>query len=92
MKIAIIGAAGVIGSAAAFCIGEKRLADTIAMIDLPGDPLDFQVYDLSTALAGAGIRVFSGGLELLEGVSLVVMTAAAPMKRASSRQETGALH
>lgn len=87
MKISIVGAAGVIGRAISFCIGEKRLADSIALIDLPGDALDFQAFDLSTAVSGLGIKVDSGGRELLKGSSLVVMAAAAPVKNASSRQE-----
>jgi len=87
MKIAIIGAAGVIGASTAFCIGEKQLADTIAMIDLPGDTLNFHTLDLSTAVSGAGINVVSGGLEQLEGATLVVMAAAVPLEKVSSRRQ-----
>jgi malate dehydrogenase len=87
MKISIIGAAGSIGAPAAFCIGENQLADTITMIDLPGDGLDFHVFDLTTAVSNMDINVVSGGLEMLEGTSIVVMTAAVPMQRVSSRQE-----
>lgn len=87
MKISIIGAAGSIGSPAAFCMGEKHLADTIAMIDLPGDNLGFHVFDLTTALAGADIKVESGGLDLLEGSSIVIMTAAVPLGKVESQQE-----
>ena len=87
MKIGIIGAAGVIGASTAFCIGEKQLADTIAMIDLPGDNLDFHTLDLSTAVSGAGINVVSGGLELLEGAALVVMAATIPLKKVASRRQ-----
>jgi len=87
MKIGIIGAAGIIGSSAAFCIGEKQLADTIAMIDLPGDALNFHTLDLATGVSGTGIHVVSGGLDLLEGTSLVVMAASVPLEKVSSRQE-----
>ncbi len=87
MKIAVIGAAGVTGSAAAFCIGAKRLTDSIALIDLPGAPLDFQKLDLATGVSGSGIDVVSGGLELLEGASLVIMTASVPLGKVSSRRE-----
>ena len=78
MKIAVIGAAGSIGSAAAFCIGAKQLADTIALIDLPGDALNFQKMDLATGVSGSGINIVAGGLELLEDASLVIMTASIP--------------
>ncbi len=87
MKIGVIGAAGIIGSATTFCIGAKRLADTIALIDLPGDALNFQTLDLTTGVSGAGINVISGGLELLEDASLVIMTASVPLGKVSSRQE-----
>jgi malate dehydrogenase len=87
MKIGVIGAAGIIGSATAFCIGAKQLADTIALIDLPGDALNFQTLDLTTGVSGAGINVVSGGLELLEDASLVIMTASVPLGKVSSRQE-----
>ncbi|MBW1861838.1 MAG: hypothetical protein JRJ02_05635, partial [Deltaproteobacteria bacterium] len=87
MKISIIGAAGSIGAPAAFCIGENQLADTIAMIDLPGDGLDCHAYDLATGVSCKDIKVVSGGLELLEGSSIVMMTAAIPMQRVSSRQD-----
>ena len=87
MKIGVIGAAGIIGSATAFCIGAKQLADTIALIDLPGDALDFQTLDLATGVSGAGIKVVSGGLELLVDASLVIMTASVPLGKVSSRRE-----
>ena len=87
MKIGIIGAAGIIGSATAFCIGAKRLVDTIALIDLPGDALNFHTLDLTTGVSGAGINVISGGLELLEDASLVIMTASVPLGKVSSRRE-----
>ena len=73
MKISVIGAAGVIGSAVAFCLAEKRLAQVVALIDLPGDNLDFQALDLSTGVACAGVKVISGGFEQLEGSDIVVM-------------------
>jgi malate dehydrogenase len=87
MKICVIGAAGSIGAPTAFCIGERKLAETIAMIDLPGDNLNSHVSDLSTGLSSADIEVVSGGLELLEDASLVVMAASVPTNRKSSNHE-----
>lgn len=87
MKISVIGAAGVIGSAVAFCLAEKRLAQVVALIDLPGDNLDFQALDLSTGVACAGVKVISGGFEQLEGSDIVVMTASVPLGKVFSRQE-----
>jgi malate/lactate dehydrogenase len=57
------------------------------MIDLPGDALNSHASDLSTGVSGAGIKVVSGGLKLLEGVAFVVMAAAVPLEKVSSRLE-----
>ena len=46
MKMAVIGAAGGLGSATAFCVGQKGLMDEIKMIDVKKNVMETHVMDL----------------------------------------------
>jgi malate dehydrogenase len=76
MKIAIIGAAGNIGSAAAFNIAMHQITDELVMIDaFSQDKLEQYVYDLKTAVTGLDILVRAGSDEDMTGSNIVIMAA-----------------
>ena len=76
MKISIIGAAGNVGSAAAFNIAIHQITDELVMIDsFSQDKLEQYVYDLKTAVTGQDILVRAGSDEDLADSNIVVMAA-----------------
>jgi malate dehydrogenase len=76
MKITIIGAAGNVGSGAAFNIAIHKLADELVMIDSPRqDMLQQYVTDLNTAVTGLDILVRAGSDEDMPGSDIVIITA-----------------
>jgi malate dehydrogenase len=78
MKIAIIGAAGSVGSPAAFYIGAEGLADEILMIGgKRQNVLKQHAMDLSTALSEKGVIVKAGDFDDLPGTDIVVNAAGA---------------
>jgi malate/lactate dehydrogenase len=87
MKITIIGAAGTLGSCAAFNIAVHRLADELVMIDTSENMLKAHWMDLTTAVTGLDIAVHSGVYEDMRGSEIVVMAASAPSGAISSRSE-----
>ncbi|MFC2069508.1 L-lactate dehydrogenase, partial [Chloroflexota bacterium] len=87
MKITIIGAAGTLGSCAAFNIAIHSLADEIVMIDPRQNELRQHVTDLSASLTGQNIIVRTGNDEDMSGSDIVIVTAGAPQEGISSRME-----
>jgi malate dehydrogenase len=76
VKITIIGAAGSVGSAAAFNIAVHGLADEIVMIGGQRQNVVKQhSMDLNTAVAAQDIRVRTGSFEDLPGSSIVIIAA-----------------
>src|SRR5512136_1346195 len=76
MKISIIGAAGNVGSAAAFNIAINQVTDELVMIDaFSQDKLEQYVYDLKTAVTGLDILVRAGSDEDITGSNIVIMAA-----------------
>ena len=76
MKISIIGAAGNIGSCAAFNIAINRVADELVMIDsYSADKLEQYVYDLTSAVVGLDTLVRAGGYEDLQNSDIVLISA-----------------
>ncbi len=87
MKIAIIGAAGNVGSAAAFNLAIHRVADELVMIDnFSASKLAQYVYDLESTVTGLDVRVRAGGYADLAG-SDVVLIAAGSANVVASRLE-----
>jgi malate dehydrogenase len=76
MKISIFGAAGTVGSCAAFAIASGGFADEIVMLDMNKDLLNNHVIDISTA---AGITqdmvVRAGNNEDLAGTDIAIIAA-----------------
>jgi malate dehydrogenase len=87
MKITIIGAAGCIGSCAAFNIASHALADELVMIDGKEDALKQHILDLSTAMSEKDMIIRAGNLEDMKDSNIVIMTAGAPQGIVTSRME-----
>ena len=84
MKISIIGAAGNVGSAAAFNIAIHHLTDELVMVDnYSRDKLEQYVYDLNTAVTGLDMLVRAGGDEDLRDSNIVLMAAGSAQVTAS---------
>ena len=76
MKISIIGAAGTIGSCAAFNIAIHNIIDELVMIDdYSPDKLEGYVTDLSTAVTGLDVQVRGGSYEDMRDSNIVLMAA-----------------
>jgi malate dehydrogenase len=87
VKVTIIGAAGTLGSCAAFDIAIHKLADEILLIDPWENMLKAHWMDLTTAGAGQDVSVRRGTFEDMSGSDIVVVTAGAPSGVISSRSE-----
>ena len=87
MKVTIIGAAGTLGSCAAFNIAIHKLADEILIVDPWENMLRAHWIDLTTAAAGQDVRIRKGTFKDIGGSDIVVVTAGAPSGSISSRSE-----
>ena len=87
MKITIIGAAGNVGSCAAFNITAQRLADELVLIDAPRQEMvTMHALDLNTAATGLDTLVRTGDYADMEGSNMVIV-AAGSAKTFTSRME-----
>ena len=88
-KVSIIGAAGTLGSCAAYAIATQGFADELVL--LPGSRenlVRFHQMDLETAVTGLNdMTVTFGGKEDLAGSDVVILAAGAPWRRIESRME-----
>ncbi len=76
MKIAIIGAAGHVGSSAAFNIAISQICDDLVLIDdYSADKLSQYVYDLESTVTGLDTNVYLGHLENLRDSDIVIIAA-----------------
>jgi malate dehydrogenase len=77
MKISIIGAAGILGSAAAFEVATRGLADELMMMDINRNVLMNHIMDINTALTGYHSTTVREGNsdEDLSGSDIVIVTA-----------------
>jgi malate dehydrogenase len=87
MKIAIIGAAGTVGSCTAFALVSHKSAEEILMIDLFENALKGQWMDLVAVGANQGITVKKGVYEDLPGSDIVIVAVGAPVNASQSRLE-----
>ncbi|MGD9368674.1 MAG: malate dehydrogenase [Desulfobacteraceae bacterium] len=88
MKIAIVGAAGSVGSPAAFYIAAQGLADEILMIGgKKQNVLKQHAMDLSTAVSALDIKVRAGGYEDLPGSDIVINAAGVAQGLIKDRME-----
>ena len=76
MKITIIGAAGCVGSSAAFYLAAQRLADEIVMIGgRKQNALKQHAMDLSTAVSARDVVVRAGTFQDMPGSDIVINAA-----------------
>ncbi|MGC4028674.1 MAG: hypothetical protein QM696_07380 [Steroidobacteraceae bacterium] len=87
MKISIIGAAGVMGSCAAFDLIVHRLPGELVMIDSWASMLKSHWMDLATVGSEYGVRVRSGTYEDMAGSGIVINMAGAPTGAVAARSE-----
>jgi len=87
VKITIIGAAGTLGSCAAFNIAIHGLADEIVMIDPRQNMLMHHVMDISTAVGAQDMLVRTGSEEDMAGSDIIIVAAGTPQESISSRME-----
>ncbi len=87
MKISIIGAAGTLGSCAAFNIIMHRMASELVLIDPWKNMLKAHYIDLKTAITWQNIDVKMGEYPDLVDSDIVVITAGGPPQKVASRRE-----
>lgn len=76
MKISVIGAAGTVGSCAAFEIATQGLVDDLVMLDVNQNLLTQQVNDISDAITGVQEVIVRAGSDAdLSGSDIVLMAA-----------------
>jgi malate dehydrogenase len=88
VKLGIIGAAGTLGSCAAFAIATQGLVDELVLVDLNTKLLKSHQMDLETAATPIKkMTIRTGSAEDLCGCQVVVQTAGAPWRQISARVE-----
>jgi malate/lactate dehydrogenase len=87
MKVTVIGAAGSVGSPAAFYIGALGLADQIVLIDLRPNVVQQHAMDMSTAFSALGVSVSAGSYEDMAGSDVVINAAGVPQGLIADRME-----
>ena len=87
MKITIMGAAGTLGSCAAFTIAIHKLANEIVLIDPGADMLKAHWMDLNTVAAAQDVLVNRGTFADMAGSDIVVITSGAPSGVTASRAD-----
>jgi malate dehydrogenase len=88
VKLGIIGAAGTLGSCAAFAIATQGLVDELVLVDLNTKLLKSHQMDLETAATPIKkMTIRTGSAEDLSGCQVVVQTAGAPWRQISARVE-----
>ncbi len=87
MKVTVIGAAGTLGSCAAFNIIVHKLADEVSMIDPWASMLKSHWLDLDQVGSVYDVKVRMGEYEELAGSDIVVDTAGTPGGQIASRSE-----
>jgi len=88
IKIAILGAAGTLGSCTAYRLAVDGLADELVMIDVNRNMLKSHVWDIETAVTGMqDINIREGDDEDLADSDIVINNAGAPWRVVASRME-----
>lgn len=88
MKVSIIGAAGCIGSSAAFSIATQGQADEMVLIDINKNLLAAHVIDISNAAVACqhDVAIRAGVYEDMAGSDVVIIAVTAATETASRRQ------
>jgi malate dehydrogenase len=88
-KVSIIGAAGTLGSCAAYAVATQGLCDELVLFDINENLLKCHVLDLETAVTSIqNVRVRAAeSVEDLSGSHVVIVAAGAPWRFIESRME-----
>lgn len=87
-KVSIIGAAGTLGSCAAYAIATQGLCDELVLFDMNENLLKCHVLDLETAVTSVqNVSIQGGSDEDLAGSHVVIIAAGAPWRFITSRME-----
>lgn len=87
-KVAFIGGAGTVGSAAAFRVATLNIASEIVLIDARPNVAMSHVLDLEQAVSEiSSTRFVGGGWADLVGCDIVVLSASLPERNVASRDE-----
>ena len=88
-KVFVIGAGGMVGSAAAYAMALQNVAEEIILIDRdPNGPAWGHAADINDGLGfGGGVEVRVGSYEEIETDDIVVITAGAPQQPGQTRLE-----
>jgi L-lactate dehydrogenase len=87
-KVFIVGGGGMVGSAAAYAIAIKQIAQEIVLIDIAPDLVAGQAMDIDDAMAYTdGVRVRTGSYDEIATDDIVVITGGAPQKPGQTRLE-----
>ncbi len=88
VKISIIGAAGTLGSCAAFALATNGLADEFVLYDPNVNLLKAHLLDLETAVSGRhNVRLTTGAEGDLVGSDLVIIAAGVPHRYITDRMQ-----
>jgi L-lactate dehydrogenase len=86
LKISVIGAAGRVGSATAFALVMRGLAEELVLIDRTTDAVTGDAYDLRHAAAFVRpMDIRAGCLDASAGSDIIIVCASAPVSDTSSR-------
>jgi malate/lactate dehydrogenase len=87
MKVAVIGAAGTVGSCITFALITNKLVEEILMIDPFEEALKGQWIDISSVAAAQGITIRTGHYEDMNGADIAIVAVGAPVNAKASRLE-----
>lgn len=87
MKISIIGAAGSVGSPAAFHLSSLALADEFVLIDYAENVAKQHAMDIKTAVSTLNVKVRAGDYAEMKGSDIVLITAGVPQGMIKDRME-----
>ena len=84
-KISIIGA-GFVGSTTAYTLMQAGLASEIVLIDINKDKAEGDVMDMNHGISFVSpVKISSGGYELIENSSIIIITAGVNQKPGETR-------
>lgn len=85
MKVGIVGA-GMVGSAAAYAIGLKGVANEVVLVDRNAALAEAHALDIAHAMPfGSGTVIRHGGYEALEGATVVIIAAGVAQRTDETR-------
>ncbi len=88
MKLGIVGGAGLLGTTAAFCVGEMDIFDEIKLLDIKENMVMSHVMDMGQALMPVSkTRITKADYEDLGDCDIVLVTASLPERKVANRNE-----